>query len=265
MRALVACLLLAGCAREFSPPGDALELPIEDRRWDPEAPEEGWCGETSIQLAAGWYGAYVSQAKVNALGHPKTPDLWEYDVPIALEAMELHFERGPRKAAPALKWIVEQLRLQRPVVLGVKIVPTEHPEWAVDHLVLAVGFSPEGLRIDTNAEEGQITVAWAGLQRAEGDQEYSLVNQTGEVFAFAIEGFPKPSPLPVRVKIISQDASVATLEVSVSGLRAGATYELLRDDAVIDHFAAKSAARSWRFEASPSSLVRFSARESPAR
>ena len=265
MRALVAFLFLAGCSRGFSPPSDSHALPIDDRQWDAEAPAEGWCGETSIQLAAGWYGAYAAQAKVNALGHPKTPDLWEYDVPVALEAMHLRFTRGPQTLVPALRWIVEELRREHPVVLGLKLVPTEHPEWAVDHLVLAVGFSPDGLLIDTNAEEGQITVSWAGLQRAEGDREYTLVNHTGEVFAFAVDGFEAQPTLPVRVRIVSQDTTSAVLDVSLTGMRAGATYELLRDETVIERFTAKGTSRSWRMEASPTELVRFSAREAPAR
>jgi hypothetical protein len=238
-----------------------MSLPIADRRWEPGAPEEGWCGETSIQLAAGWYGAYVSQKTVNALGHPKTPDLWEHDVPVALEAMHLKFERGPQKRGDALKWIVEQLRLNRPVVLGVKIIPTEHPEWKVDHLVLAVGFSPQRLLIDTNAEEGQITVSWSGLQRPEGDQEYSLVNQTGEVFAFAVSGFENQSPLPIRVLI----ADGANVDVTMPKMLMGAHYELLRGDEVIDSFMAKGTSRTWRFDVSPDELVRFSAREAPAK
>ncbi len=253
--------MLAGCSRDFSGPSDSVLLPIADRRWEPGAPEEGWCGETSIQLAAGWYGAYVSQKKVNELGHPKTPDLWEHDVPVALAAMHLNFERGPQKRADALKWVVAQLRLSRPVVLGVKLIPTEHPEWKVDHLVLAVGFSPEGLVIDTNAEEGQITVSWAGLQRAEGDQGYSLVSQSGEVFAFSISGFEKPSPTPVRVQI-TEDSMI---EVTMPIMLTGAHYELLRGDEVLEEFGAKSTKRTWRFEMPSDGFVRFSARGAAAK
>lgn len=252
VRLFAMCLVLVGCSREFAAPSDSVSLPIADRRWDPEAPPEGWCGETSIQLAAGWYGGFVSQMKVNQLGQPKTPDIWEHDVPTALRALKLQFERGPKTRAAALKWMVDQLRLGRPVVLGTKIIPTDHPEWHVDHLVLAVGFSPRGLIIDSNVEDGQVTVSWSGLQRADGDKGYSLVNQSGEVFAFAVSGFETPSPLPVRVRIVSQEGDQATVEVIPE---AGAD-ELLRDGEVVAAFDGKKL----RTTVPVGAVVRFTAR-----
>lgn len=257
---LFTLVLLSGCSRDFKPPTDSVLLPIADRQWDPEAPQEGWCGETSIQLAAGWYGAFVSQAKVNALGQPKTPDLWEHDVPTALRALNMRFERGPKSRAALLTFMVEQLRLGRPVVLGTKIIPTDHPEWHVDHLVLAVGFSPEGLIIDTNVEDGQLTVSWAGLQSAEGDKTYSLVNQSGEVFGFAVTGFYEPSPLPVRVSIAEQRADQATVDVVVPELREGLSYELLRNGEVLEQFTAKKPERKLRTVVPVNEVARFTAR-----
>lgn len=257
---LIAFALLSGCTREFKPPTDSVLLPIADRQWDPAAPPEGWCGETAIQLAAGWYGAFVSQAKVNALGQPKTPDLWEHDVPTALRALKLRFERGPKSRAALLTFIVEQLRLGRPVVLGTKIIPTDHPEWHVDHLVLAVGFSPEGLIIDTNVEDGQLTVSWAGLQSAEGDKTYSLVNQSGEVFGFAVTGFYEPSPLPVRVIIAEQSADQATVDVVVPDLREGLSYELIRNGEVLEQFTAKKPERKLRTVVPLDEVTQFAAR-----
>lgn len=257
---LFAFVLMTGCSRDFKPPTDSVLLPIADRQWDAEAPPEGWCGETSIQLAAGWYGAFVSQAKVNSLGQPKTPDIWEHDVPTALRALNMRFERGPKSRGALLTFIVEQLRLGRPVVLGTKIIPTDHADWHVDHLVVAVGFSPEGLIIDTNVEDGQLTVSWAGLQSAEGDKTYSLVNQSGEVFGFAVTGFYEPSPLPIRVSIVTQNADQATIDVLVPELREGLTYELLRNGEVLEQFTAKKSERKLRTVVPVGEVARFSAR-----
>lgn len=255
-------LLLFGCSHEFTPPADSTLLPIADRRWDPGAPPEGWCGEVSLQLAAGWYGAWVSQAKVNALGQPKTPDLWEHDVPTALRALRMRFERGPKSRARLLTWVVEQLRKERPVVLGLKLVPSQHPEWHVDHLVLAVGHSPEGLIVDTNVEDGQVTLAWAGLLRPEGSDGYSLVNPSGEVFGYSVHGFYEPSYVPVHLTVVEQNATDAVVDVTVSGLSAGRSYDLLRDDVRLETFTAKSPERKLRTLVPVGALVRFRAQHS---
>ncbi|MGV3624844.1 MAG: hypothetical protein ACO1OB_28750 [Archangium sp.] len=261
MRAfVVTVILLSGCSRGFSAPGDSVLLPIADRQWEPGAPPEGWCGETTIQLATGWYGAYVSQAKANALGQPKTPDLWEHDIPTALRALQLRFERGPKSREALLSFVVEQLRAGRPVILGTKLVPTDHPEWHVDHIVLAVGFTPKGLIIDTNFDEGQITVAWSGLLSAEGDQTYSLVNASGEVFGFAVSGFYEASPLPVRVTVVEQNGDQATIDVTVPELREGLNYELLRNGESLEQFTAKKSERKLRTVVPVNEVTHFTAR-----
>lgn len=65
-------LLLAGC--QCQKPQTVL-LPIADRQWEEGAPDEGWCGETSIQMVALHYGAWIPQPMINALGKPSHPDL----------------------------------------------------------------------------------------------------------------------------------------------------------------------------------------------
>jgi len=142
---LLLLVTLCGYRSGFRVPADEVRLPIADRPWDAAAPEEGWCGETSIQMAALHFGAWVPQAEANRLGRPKTPDLWEQDVPTALDALGLRYEVGPRKGPEALlTWTVGALRKGWPVILGVKLPPSEHPDWDVDQLVLAVGFTPRG-------------------------------------------------------------------------------------------------------------------------
>lgn len=261
VRTLALCLLLVGCTRDFVPPTDTVLLPIADRQWDTEAPPEGWCGEASIQMAAGHHGLFVSQRRANQLGQPRTPDLWEHDVPTALRALQMRFTRGPSsKPAKLLPWLVDELRAGHPVVLGVKVVPTAHPDWHVDHLVLAVGFTPQGLTLNSNMEDGQLTVSWAGLQRAEGEAGYSLVNQSGELFAYAVTGLYEGSTVPVSVNVVTQLGDDATVDVTVRDLREGQHYELLRDGVQQEVFTARKPSRSLRVVLSANTEVRFSAR-----
>jgi hypothetical protein len=123
-------------------------LPIPDRPSDKDAPPEGWCGEASIQMAALYFGAYIPQYMINKAGKPAHPDLWEHDIPTALDALSLSYEQwqraapkpsriqspdGIRSVAEAtfekdipvlLGWIRWQIGQDHPVVIGTKIYPT---------------------------------------------------------------------------------------------------------------------------------------------
>ncbi len=260
-RFALSLLLLNGCTRDFVAPTDTVLLPIADRQWDAAAPAEGWCGEASLQMAASHFGGWVPQQVANTLGQPKTPDLWEHDIPTALRALRMRFERGPSsKPARLLPWLVEALRRGHPVVLGLKLVPTTNPQWHVDHLVLAVGFTPAGLTVNTNLEDGQVTLNWADLQRAEGSHGYSLLNQSGELFAFSVSGFYEPSPLPVRLDVAEEQPGAVTVDVVLEGLHEGTSYELLRDGVPLEVFTAKRPTRTLRTVVAGDAVVRFSAR-----
>ncbi|MFT3713425.1 MAG: hypothetical protein QM817_37690 [Archangium sp.] len=217
MRTFLLCLglSLSACPKPpppatFTAPTDSVELPIPDREWDEKAPPEGWCGETCIQMAALHYGAWVPQAAANKAGHPKTPDLWEQDLPVAMNALGMTFESAPREGTVRmLEWTVKSLRKGTPVIIGVKLVPSKHPDWEVDHLVLAVGFSPEGLLVNSNLE-GQQRLAWNALLTKEGSKQYSLVNDKGTTWGFAVTGIPGAKP-NTRADVIYEMPEAVTL------------------------------------------------------
>jgi hypothetical protein len=63
---LVVCVALLGCATDqhnYDAAMDPVNLGIPDRQWDPKRtdPSVGWCAETCIQMAIGYYGQEVSQ------------------------------------------------------------------------------------------------------------------------------------------------------------------------------------------------------------
>ena len=147
-------ILLAGC--QCQKPAQAVLLPIADRQWKDGAPDECWCGETSIQRVALHYGAWIPQPMINALGKPTHPDLWEEDLPIALENLGLKHERAQSKTVEEFTaWIIAELRLGHPVIVGAKVFPTSHPDWDVDHIMPVVGFTSKGLVFNTNEEQVQ--------------------------------------------------------------------------------------------------------------
>lgn len=169
----VAFLLLASCRAEpppllaAPPPPPAatptaatsardedadVELPIPARAQAPESPPSGWCGETAIQEGLLHLGAWAPQAFINAAGRPAHPDLYSPDIPVALRALGVRFDVYPaqkRGYDAFAAWVKRSLDEGDPVLAGVKILPTEHPEWGLDHFVLVVGYGRKGLLVNT--------------------------------------------------------------------------------------------------------------------
>ena len=92
----------------------ATTLNIPPRNHDPERPPEGWCGETAIQEAMLFHGAYYPQKQINAAGHPRHPDLYANEVPVALTNLGMDIrtlrdgDRRPDLDA-FLAWLRKQL------------------------------------------------------------------------------------------------------------------------------------------------------------
>ncbi|MDP1830028.1 MAG: hypothetical protein Q8L48_42590 [Archangium sp.] len=219
--ALLCLLSLCGCKKSeptpapFVPPTDGVRLPIPDRQWAEGAPDEGWCGETSIQMAALHYGAWVPQPVINALGRSTHVDLWEEDIPTALDRLGLKYERGPSTGRDQfLSWIIGHVRRGHPVIVGAKLFPTDHPDWDVDHLMPVVGFSARGLVFNSNLDEGQVEVTWAALG---GRQSISFASPTGKLYGFAILGFPDAGPR-VALRVLEESAETLTLAVETDAV-----------------------------------------------
>ena len=134
------------------PADDAdLVLAIPARSQAPEAPPSGWCGETAIQEGLLHLGVTVTQSAINKAGRPAHADLYATEIPRALSALGVTFTpyRGARGYEPYRAWVVKALEAGHPVLAGVKLVPSEHPSWGLDHFVLVVGHGPRGLLVNT--------------------------------------------------------------------------------------------------------------------
>ena len=133
---LVVFAVLPGCAinkHQYEAATDPVNLAIPDGQWDPKRPDPsvGWCAETCIQMALGYYGQEVSQKRINEAGTPRHPDLYVYDVEKALNALRvsfLRFDESHSDLSAFIVWIQDNLRRSRPVICGCKLYPDEHPE-----------------------------------------------------------------------------------------------------------------------------------------
>jgi hypothetical protein len=129
-----------------------LAAAIPARSQAPESPSAGWCGETAIQEALLHLGVWAPQRVINAAGNPAHPDLYSNEIPRTLDALGVAYASyapARRGYAPFATWVSAALDEGDPVLAGVKIFPTAHPEWALDHFVLVVAHGPKGLLVNT--------------------------------------------------------------------------------------------------------------------
>jgi hypothetical protein len=172
--------------------GESVYLQIPDRSWSMDRPDKsvGWCGETGIQMAMLYYGKYASQESINQAGRPDHPELYSYNIDIALKTLSIsHITWNPSTGdiVEFIAWIKAQLHQGHPILCGVKIYPDEHPDWSLDHFVLVVGYDERGLIINTNVDmHGQQLISYEQL--SSGQEGYSFQNKFNRFFARAITG-----------------------------------------------------------------------------
>lgn len=186
--ALAVPTLLGGCAAKAKP---SCHLDIPDRKSAPDRPDSsvGWCGEACIQMAALYYGKHISQHEINRAGAPKHPDLYSNDIPKALGNLSMRYrawDEANQDIDSYIQWIKKQISLGRPVLCGMKIYPDKHPNWSLDHFVLATGYDRDSVLINTNIF-GRVHFPLDQLKSM--DSGYTFENKYKKYFAYSIIGF----------------------------------------------------------------------------
>ena len=140
-------------------------------------------------MGLAFYNQSVSQKEIRDAGQPVHPDLHENDINTALRKLRLDYLawEGPRgRIGEYLAWIKANIAHGFPVLCGMKINPTQHPYWACDHFVLAVGYDESGLYINTNLKAGQLLVTYEQLQST--TFRYAFENRYHAYFGRALTG-----------------------------------------------------------------------------
>jgi hypothetical protein len=193
--------------------GSSLVLPIPARGQAKEAPPEGWCGETAIQEALLYYGVWVPQRIVNRAGKPAHPDLYSNEIPVALTALDVRYTvyAGPRGYEPFARWARDALDAGDPVLAGVKILPTQHPSWALDHFVLVVGYGAQGLLVNTT---------W-GTRQWVFDTDGPGLSLKNAVYGIRLRGLASSKDATsARASVLEENARVVKLRVACPGTAA---------------------------------------------
>jgi hypothetical protein len=193
-------------------------------------PPEGWCGEVAIQEALLYYGAYYPQEQINEAGRPVHPDLYSNEIPRALRALGVEYRMwpwGPAEPGDFLQWVRNQIAAGSPVLAGVKIYPTNHEDWGLDHFVLAVGFEQDALVLNTT---WGFRYTRTERQLRSTQEGFSFANKSNSFYGISIKG---PRRLdngarPVRLFVQKETADRMAVVVKCEDLEPGVEYSLYR-------------------------------------
>ncbi len=206
--------------------GDAVRLSIPPRGHAPGHPPQGWCGETAVQEALLFNGAYFPQRDINRAGLPRHADLYSHEIPVALKNLDVEFKRWPygkRDLGRFISWVERNVRNGVPVLVGVKINPTKHKDWSLDHFVLAVGCDKDALTFNTT---------WARRERRTFKQldstqkGFSFKNRFNAYYGISISGLgrARADSVPVRLFVQKETADTMDVIVKCEGLKPGIEY-----------------------------------------
>ena len=202
-------------------------LLIPPRAHAPEAPPAGWCGETAIQEGLLSLGVWAPQRLINKAGKPVHPDLYSTDIPVALSDLGVRhsFYSGGKGFDAFARWVAKAVDEGDPVLAGVKILPTEHPEWGLDHFVLVVGHREGELLVNTTWGSRR----WVGATTTPG------LSFKNAFYAIRLTGLTLPPPArPARLIVLDEDASVVKVRVTCAGLKTDTAYRMERRTARSD-------------------------------
>jgi len=223
-------------------------LPIPARAQAPESPPSGWCGETAIQEGLLYLGVLAPQRLINKAGRPSHPDLYATDIPVALNEMAVRhtFYSGGRGYDAFAKWAKKTLDEGDPILAGVKILPTEHPEWGLDHFVTIVGYGDKGMLVNTT---------W-GHREWVGDTTTKGLSLKGAFYGIRLQG---QRGLPAnaraaRLSVVDEGDKFTKVRAHCSGLTPGQPYRLeikSRLSSKSDDFVASAAQMEREHEVNP--------------
>jgi hypothetical protein len=226
----------AFCKPDDVPPStvqstNAIYLNIAPREDAPGHPSEGWCAEVAIQEALLSLGAYFPQKIINAAGHPEHPDLYADEIPTALRNLHVKYDawpwNGPRQELPRfLRWTRRWIAAGHPVLVGVKIYPTEHNDWSLDHFCLCTGTADHALLLNSawgyrvRRTERQLTSLQEG---------FSFANDQDRYYGISIQGMERhPGPPKVSLHVLCEAGGSMNVAVKCDDLEPGRLYTLLK-------------------------------------
>ncbi|MDB5220812.1 MAG: hypothetical protein JWO86_8739 [Myxococcaceae bacterium] len=209
-------------------PTTPVVLPITPREHAREAPPEGWCGETAIQEGLLHLGVWAPQRLINKVGKPAHPDLYSTDIPVALTDLGVRytFYPGGRGFDAFAAWIRAAIDAGDPVLAGVKILPTKHPEWGLDHFVLVVGYGKDAG--NAGGDRLLVNTTW-GHREWVADTNTPGLSFAKAGYAIRMSGLAMtPNARAARLVVLEENDARVRVHVVCTGLEKGASYTIER-------------------------------------
>tara|TARA_Y100001970_G_C14132023_1_gene802202 strand:+ start:54 stop:716 length:663 start_codon:yes stop_codon:yes gene_type:complete len=131
-----------------------LNVPILNQIDD--APDEGYCGESSIQMVLAYKGVYKTQKEINKAGNPKHPDLYSNELVPAIENVTNKEYNGYEMKFydnHAINYIRREIDNNNPLIVMFKLNPSKNAHWWADHVSVVNGYDENGLYILTTWDE----------------------------------------------------------------------------------------------------------------
>tara|TARA_Y100000590_G_C15662530_1_gene993240 strand:+ start:790 stop:1482 length:693 start_codon:yes stop_codon:yes gene_type:complete len=129
-----------------------LDVPVYTQSTN--APPDGWCGQTSIQMILDYYGHSYTQEEINrARVNTDNPTIFFEDMVPTIEKLtnnkfKVHAARFWSEDNYK-NWIKSQIDKNKPVMAVFKMNPTKHPNWLIDHFSIISGYDNNGIYILT--------------------------------------------------------------------------------------------------------------------
>ena len=255
LRFLVVAATVASSHAAFAQAGVA--LPIRNRiQWNEN---NGYCGETSLQECALYYGIYASQAYIRSIFDPTQKndlvELEEWALVLGKLGMRADYFPTNLVAEPQYRvfetWAKQQLSRRRPVITGC-YYPEGPVSQPLDHILTLTSFITPNLKTYDDNDAFGFNIHWVGpvfFQRAKWFFDAREMNGAGAIYGFAL---PKEvnygiaitgstnqdrRARPVRVEIDRIDEPnlikgekpvMLKAEIQVQSLTRGSSYVLYR-------------------------------------
>ena len=159
-----------------------LDIPVYTQ--SSNAPPDGWCGQTSIQMILDYYGHSYTQEEIDkARFNSGNPTIFFEDMAPTIEKLtDNKFKVYAARfwSEDTYKnWIKSQIDKNKPVMAVFKMYPTKHPEWLIDHFSVISGYDNNGIYILTTWEhDAKQYRTWEQLLAKDVNNDLSFIGSS---------------------------------------------------------------------------------------
>jgi hypothetical protein len=161
--------------KNIQPPEDIWEIP------------EGDCGESCIWSILNYYGIDATKEEINSAGGDPGRGLHGDEVLIALDHYNINYNdltsgemNSTDDYAQYLQTnIVDNIKVGRPTMIGVKVYPDNYPQWYANHFILIIGYTLND-ELVFNSDNVRYSIEISKLLDTE--EGLSLINNYGWIY-----------------------------------------------------------------------------------